>query len=354
MCVKPFLVTLAALLSPLFANAQSDLVELTIQGPFRSLGGAPAKVDVRLPDGTAVQGLRASLDSRGHSSIEYCTFPKLLLSLEQGVPGLFDGQKDIKIGTHCAWYEGEDGERFFSPRPGEASTHREALAYRIQLELGLPGPRALPARIRYVSTEGTFHEMAPVSDVTKKAFVFEKPKAVARRLGLELAKFDRDRIAAPDVERIDRLAALRVYQFEGLVGNLDFRLPLHLEQGTETALLHNMELLDDGSALKPFSTDYDRSSFVTGYFEADNVLRDALGTDYRPERGICFNHVVSLVRDMKFRAAADDAEWRSAARSFLAKERAVREAVARAPVDDAGRALADCHVQAWFEVLKSL
>lgn len=332
-----------------------DVFEYRLSASFRTWSPGTASVEFTTVSGVDVV-LQGQVALRGHSSLEECRFPKLLLTLEQPASGFFHGHKEIKIGTHCSyedWPEPEEDKHWGNMNPGENQTHREALAYAIQAALGLPAQRVQLARITYKSTDGQPTEEAPGSEFTYKAFLLEKPKQAAERLGFTLAKFTNDTIDEAQMGRIDRVAAARVHALEALLGNSDFILPMVAGTGPHDMLLHNIDLLEDGSRYLPMPQDYDRASFVTGFMMTENALASVLGNAYQPDKGRCFNHVAYCLMWMQERSHVTEAEWAEALNPFRAQAPSVKALVEGFPLDAEGKELARCHVDALFELISN-
>src|SRR3954453_16566742 len=108
-------------------------------------------------DGTGKHDLAVDVHLRGNTSQDprQCPFPKMTLSFKKDQAGdrvskgtLFDGLKTVGIGTHCGGKPGSS-ERFHRVWGG-LSRHREALIYKVQGLLSIPGFEAAPSSFSYI------------------------------------------------------------------------------------------------------------------------------------------------------------------------------------------------------------
>jgi hypothetical protein len=201
---------LAAQGGPLFAS--HDLVELTIQAPFRDIFEHRGQDSEEYP-GVVVMGgesgeahtVTVDIRTRGRTRLEkrICRFPPLRLDFpKNSVEGtLFEGQNKLKLVTHCQ----DDREEY------EQYVLLEYLTYRIYNTLTELSFRARLARITYEDSEGDR------DTVTRYGFIIEHEETVAERTGWSY-------IAAPGIPPrmydLENLAQAEMFHY--LIGNTDY------------------------------------------------------------------------------------------------------------------------------------
>lgn len=324
-----------------------EVLDLTLRGPFQphfelAFAGLPDGIfpPVRLkpyfPGSVlmAPHDLPIDLRVRGNSSLQECPFPKLKLKVSrearQGTP--FADAREINIATHCA----EGGEGPVGRLRHETATFREGLAYEAMATLGFTTPRVRRARIHYVDTT----DPGPDGDggwiLTRKALLIENVEVLGERLGgraLSDEEIEALRNAKLDPQLIADLRLLHA-----LLGNWDYALSLTGEELWNTAVI----AFPDGRFL-PVAGDFDLASWVTA------VVRLNAPHDYHPE-------LPDLDRETRFqvdqvRASVDATLFDAAKRRFLSHRAALGDLVRRAEVDDAGRANATAHLDAFWSAL---
>lgn len=145
-----------------------------------------------------------TMTTRGKSRLEYCSFPPLSINLERkDVEGtLFDGQRKLKIVTHCK--NGATHERYLIQEYG---IYR---GFNVLTDRSF-GVRML--KLTYKDTEGKR------KDETHAAFFIERDNEVAERLGMEQLKVDEI-----DPTQLNGRHANLFSLFQYLIGNTDWSM----------------------------------------------------------------------------------------------------------------------------------
>ena len=183
--------------------------------------------------------------TRGHSRRKptMCTFAPLRIEFSTDPIGTpFEGQKNIKLGTHCR-----------EMRPYEEYVHREYSVYQLHNVVTPHSFRARLASAQYVNVKNG----RPIA--TKAAFFLEDDDDVAARIGGRAT--DLLRISYP---RAEPRAAMLTALFEFMIGNTDMSMMTQ----------HNIIIVrtPDGKLI-PVPYDFDYSGIVdTRYARADPKL----------------------------------------------------------------------------------
>jgi hypothetical protein len=204
--------------------------------------------------------IHVKLGSRGHfrKMARNCGFVPLRVELPKDeIAGtLFEGQTNLKLGTHCE----NDGTY-------DQSVLREYLTYRLHNMVTPKSFRARLARATYVDAKSN------KAITTRYAIFIEHENDVARRLGGRVVELPR-----LNFKDVDAGALNSTMLFEYMIGNTDFSL----------WALHNVRVVQDpAKTLFTVPYDFDLSGFVHApYARVDPRLGIRAVTD-RLYRGPC-------------------------------------------------------------------
>lgn len=236
---------------------------------------------------------------RGNTSqvASQCPFPKMTLSFEKdrdedrvSKGTLFDGLKTIGIGTHCGGKPGSSVR--FHRVWGGLSPHREALIYKVQELLSIPGFQAAAASFSYIDNKTGKGPVEPqpsgfAVDRPMPGFFLEDIKTFAKYAdGKEIRAADarlkdpdkpyiftsiinaqRDaRAAGSTIEPIDPKDIIRILLFEALVGNYDWELRVFPDDIPDSQGLWNIKVVEADGNWIVFPYDYD----LAGWVKSDN------------------------------------------------------------------------------------
>lgn len=222
-----------------------------------------------------------------------CPFPKMTLSFEKDRDGervskgtLFDGLKTVGIGTHCGGKPGSSVR--FHRVWGGLSPHREALIYKAQELLSIPGFQAAPASFSYIDSKTGKGPVEPppsgfAVNRPMPAFFLEDIKTFVHYAdGKEIRAADsrfkdpdkpyiftsivnaqRDaRAAGSTIEPIDPKDIIRILLFQALVGNYDWELRISPGDIPDSQGLWNIKVVEAGGNWIVFPYDYDLAGWV--------------------------------------------------------------------------------------------
>ncbi len=250
-------------------------------------------------DSKGKHDLPVQVHLRGNTSqvASQCPFPKMTLSFEEDGGGervskgtLFDGLKTIGIGTHCGGKPGSSVR--FHRVWGGLAPHREALIYKVQELLSIPGYQAAPVSFSYIDSKTNKAPVEPrpsgfVVDRPMPGFFLEDIKTFVKYAdGKEIRAADarfkepgkpyiftsivnaqRDaRAAGSTIEPIDPKDIIRISLFQALVGNYDWELRNSPGDIPDSQGLWNMKVVEAGGNWVVFPYDYD----LAGWVKADN------------------------------------------------------------------------------------
>ncbi|HEX8873352.1 MAG TPA: hypothetical protein VF780_01905, partial [Nitrosospira sp.] len=250
-------------------------------------------------DSQGKHDLPVQVHLRGNTSqvASQCPFPKMTLSFEKGQGEervskgtLFDGLKTIGIGTHCGGKPGSSVR--FHRVWGGLSPHREALIYKVQEILSIPGFQAAPASFSYIDSKTGKGPVEPqpsgfVVDRPMPGFFLEDIKTFVKYAdGKEIRAADaslkdpdkpyiftsvanaqRDaRAAGSTIEPIDPKDIIRILLFQALVGNYDWELRILPDDIPDSQALWNMKVVEADGNWIVFPYDYD----LAGWVKADS------------------------------------------------------------------------------------
>ncbi|MEO8992511.1 MAG: hypothetical protein ABI284_08445 [Nitrosospira sp.] len=242
-----------------------------------------------------------------------CPFPKMTLNFEKDQATdervskgtLFDGLKSIGIGTHCGGKPGSS-VRFHRVWGGQ-SPHREALVYKVQELLSIPGFQASATTFSYIDRNTGRGPIEPqpsgfAVNRPMPAFFLENIKtfvkyADGREIRSADARFkDPDkpyiftsivnatkdaRAAGSVIDPIDREAIIRIMLFQALIGNYDWHLRISPDDSDDSSSLWNMKVVEADHKWIVFPYDYDLAAWV----KLDNSPAELPGFDnnfYKP------------------------------------------------------------------------
>ena len=232
---------------PLLLDSDEPL-EITIEFPVRQIMRKAA--DRPVVDGVAtytsaegdVTSLPVQMSTRGKSRLNVCQFPPLSLSVKKKAAKgtVFEGQKSLKIVTHCKSHTLYRGYLLKEQSIYEALNVLTDVSFRTRL-----------LRITYRDTENEGFE------ITEDAFFIESIGEVAARNGLERKKVPRSRI-----EQLDPAYAQLVAMFQFMIGNTDWSVKT-APAGSNCC--HNGRILgaegeDAGWKIVPY--DFDQAGFI--------------------------------------------------------------------------------------------
>lgn len=223
-------------------DSESTLA-VSITAPWKELvrnrkfqGAYPATIEYTAPSGEPVS-LELTVERRGVNRQKVCHFPpiKLRFAKDAATGTVFEGQKSLKLVTHCQ--ERSNYDQLYV---------LEMLAYRIFNQLTDRSFRVRPLRVSYRETDGG------TADDPVFAFLIEDDKELARRVGLE-------KVEVPSIgpQRLDTGEAALMSLFQYLIANADWAA---LRGPDPEECCHNVKLLGPrpaGSAGKLFAIPYD-------------------------------------------------------------------------------------------------
>lgn len=222
--------------APLFNS--SEPITLHFEAPFADLLAKIDRNDSEKTKNQKERGLlrvgkrviKVSLNFRGNSTLQHCSFPKLAMEWDKsevkGTP--FEGLKKIGLGTHCMTREEfeakTDWTRVYAE--GMQFPYREALVYRWAEVLGLATYHVRPALVTYVDTS----LYSPLPTATHMAILLEPGGAFRKRINGSEVEWKSLDDALP---RLDQKTMARVILFESLIGNADWsiskKIPWNIE-----------------------------------------------------------------------------------------------------------------------------
>jgi hypothetical protein len=223
----------------------------------------PAKLSWSGPNGK--QELAVELETRGHFRLRrnICAFPPLRVHFpDEGLAGTpFEGQKKLKLVTHCKGSESHD-----------PVVLREYLVYRAYNTLTDLSFRARLAQITYTDLDGDDAEQ-------RVGFLLEPDRLLAARNG-------RKPVEEPTVsyDTVDRDALALVELFEFAIGNVDYSA---FAARPGNACCHNVVQLRGATSNVPVPYDFDNSGVVNApYAEVSGGL-PIKNVRQRFYRGLC-------------------------------------------------------------------
>jgi hypothetical protein len=337
---------------------EQTILELRLEAPLQTLFAARAADDFHVtgrvadasrgPDPLVLNDVEISV--RGHTSRRdtECTFPKLKLKFQNAKErdgSVFAGVESLKIGTHCGELPEGQLTAKFGRLANERSPLRESAVYALLAAIGIPAPRARPARITYVDTDAI-----PPRPLIRYALLLEDDDDLLVRLGAR-AEVPMERFSSAR-ERFAPVDAARVALAEAMIGNFDWCLrftPDDTYRCDATTPLWNVMALEraDGTAF-PVIKDFDLAGMVTGAHPWFGTVYVRTFVSSQSAIDVEVLSQVQRTRSLFTRAVLD-----SARRGFLDRRRAAADALARATLDPVGRSLAGQYLKAFYDAIGS-
>jgi hypothetical protein len=267
----PLLVTAEEL--PLFASDETlDIVfEFPLNTILRDADDRPVvagTVQYSSADGTA-NSLEVTFTTRGKSRLEVCRFPPMSVNFKgsERKGTLFDGQKKIKLVTHC-----RDGDVYARYLVQEYSIYR---AFNVLTDTSF---RVRRLNATYRDSEGK------KKDITSMAFFLESDNEVADRLGMETIDVS---IVNPSQIEPHHESILSLFQY--LVANTDWSA---IKGPGDEGCCHNGKLIaHDGSTegwlVLPY--DFDQSGIINTKYSSPADQLGLRSVRQRLFRGRCIN-----------------------------------------------------------------
>jgi hypothetical protein len=209
---------------PLFDS--DDTLHLTIEAPMHTLISDAAERPVveatatyTDADGNTVT-VPVRMSTRGKSRLTVCRFPPLSLSVKNKAASktIFEGQKSLKIVTHCQ-----------SHAQFRSYLHQEYGIYEAFNVLTDVSFRTRFLNVTYRDSEGR------IKDIQEPAFFIESIGEVADRNGLQ-----RQKVLRVETEQLEPEYAVLSAMYQFLVGNTDWSVKLSPE---ESDCCHNGRVL---------------------------------------------------------------------------------------------------------------
>lgn len=281
----------AAAQDPLFES--NETLKIRITAPLREMARdrdpepkyRPATLEYIEADGSAAE-LAVRLRPRGKSrrTADYCQFPPLRLNLPRDAvkDTMFDGQRNLKLVTHCRTAKRHD-----------SFIQREYLAYRMLNQVTDASFRVRPLEVEWVDAD------RPGASERRFGFVIEHKRRMARRVGLKEATVER-----LQPEQLESAHASLMDVFQYMIGNTDWSF---ISPWGDEACCHNTTLLSnaDGS-YRPMPFDFDVTGFVNPPYAVVDGSLSINSVRQRLFRGFCRtddSHAQAVVQMQAARAA---------------------------------------------------
>src|SRR5262249_55116350 len=217
---------------------ETEPLAFTLTGDFKAVNKErtpnnkklfPAVISVQEAKGR--QDIPVQIGSRGHFRLmpRNCDFVPIRVEFERGadaaaVGTAFEGQKSLKLGTHCR------GDREY-----DNYTLKEYLTYRL---FNLVTPLSFRARL----ARATYVDASTKKTIASRYAIFiEHENDVARRFGGRVVELKRIQFDDLDAATLNRMML-----FEYMIGNTDFSI----------WMLHNVRIVQDPNR-KIYSVPYD-------------------------------------------------------------------------------------------------
>ncbi|MEM8772091.1 MAG: hypothetical protein AAGD92_10620 [Pseudomonadota bacterium] len=275
--------------TPLFKD--DEVLKVKIIAPFKTLTARaqkstdPYEATLSVDDPAKSETHAISLSARGVSrrSKELCDFPPLRVEFSEkpGDTSLFDGQKRLKLVTHC-----KRSERF------QQYYLLEYTAYRLY---NLMTPRSLKVRMAEITY---IEEKTGKERLTRLGFFIEDIDDAAARNGLEEIEVDdiaRNQIAP------SQAGPYAVFQY--MIGNLDWSM--HSGPDGDDCC-HNTKLIgapiDNSFEITPVPYDFDYSGLVDAPYAAPPDSVRVRNVRQRRFRGFCAHNEETMAAAKALRA----------------------------------------------------
>jgi hypothetical protein len=258
--------------------SSTDTLDVTISAPWRRLQKDersqtpyPAKILFRDRVGKTVS-LDLTAERRGITRQEICSFPPIKLRFEkETVKGtLFDGQKSLKMVTHCK-----------HPKRYEQLYILEMLAYRIYNLLTDYSFRVRPLQVTYEDSQ------EDKSADPRFAFLIEDESDVAERNDLKKVK-----LASVAPSRLDPNQAGLLGLFQYMIGNTDWA---SLRGPDPAECCHNIKLIGHepptpDNHIIPLPYDFDSAGLIGAWYAAPHGSLPIKSVTQRLYRGFCMHN----------------------------------------------------------------
>jgi hypothetical protein len=294
--------------APIF-NTKERII-FTLETDFGDLWKHRAPPNAEVPDDIKefeAPGRLSWTDKKGHHELpvdvhlrgntsqsgSQCPFPKMTLTFKKDRDGervskgtLFDGLKTVGVGTHCGGKPGSSVR--FHRVWGGLSPYREALIYKVQALLSIPGFEAAQASFTYIDSKTGKGPIEPkpsgfAVNQPMPAFFLEDIKTFVKYAdGKEIRAADatlkdRDKAylftsvvnaqkdasaAGSRVDPIDPKVLIRILLFQGLIGNYDWHLRISPADIPDSQGLWNVKVVETGGHWVIFPYDYDLAGWV--------------------------------------------------------------------------------------------
>ncbi|NNE39973.1 MAG: hypothetical protein HKN14_03525 [Marinicaulis sp.] len=270
---------------PLFRA--DDTIKVTINGPIKQIQRkAPYATDpydaTLILEGDAAEEHAIILSARGKSrrNKNLCTFPPLRVEfkVKPDDPSLFDGQKRLKLVTHC-----RTSSRF------QQYYLLEYTAYRL---LNILSPTSLKVRLAEIDYYDSDKETVVA---TRIGFFIEDTDDAAKRNDLK-------EIDVPDIEvaQLNHGAAGQYAVMQYMIGNLDWSMH-NGPDGVDCC--HNTKLMGETKQsrenLIPVAYDFDYSGLVDSPYAAPPTTVRVRDVRKRYYRGMCVHNAAAQAAVLK-------------------------------------------------------
>ena len=298
-------------------------LDVVLQLPWQAIvtdeffyqGGYPSELEYSDEAGKQIS-FAMETERRGKSRQVICRYPPIKLRFNKSVVNgtLFEGQKSLKLVTHC-----NKGARF------EQYQVLEALAYRMYNIVTDVSFRIRPLSVTYVDSD------SGKKDGPRFAFLVEDDGALARRNGLKKLK-----VPALSAEQMEPEEASKLALFQYMIGNTAWSLSPSASGGN---CCDNLELLkrDSGQGqVYAVPNDFDSSGLVNAPYATPAAGIQAGNVRERVFLGSC----------------AHKATLEQARLLFLEKQAAIRAMVENEPfLNDESRSSTLAFLDPFFEIL---
>ncbi|VAW06468.1 hypothetical protein MNBD_ALPHA05-480 [hydrothermal vent metagenome] len=321
---------LAALLSPLHAKGAKPLfrddsiLKIRIEAPFSKIKASSARSTDPYPailylDGEAPERHVIELSARGNSRRDKntCTFAPLRVAFSEKPvdSSLFDGQKRLKLVTHCK-----------SSKSFQQYYLLEYTAYKLFNVITPISLKVRLAEIDYINSKNG------KTIITRYGFFIEDADDTAKRN--KLKELD---VADARLSQLDTQAAARYALFQYMIGNLDWAMH---DAVAGKDCCHNTKLLgptkDASSGIIPLPYDFDYSGLVDTPYAVPPLRIPIRSVTTRRYRGYCVHN--DAVRET--------------ANRFNQNRDALYQAIAQTPaLNENKRATAMQYLDRFFDVI---
>ena len=277
---------------PLFAN--DETISIRIVAPFSELirkaadskDPYPASLTLLNSQGEETHEIELSARGKSRRDRQTCQFPPLRVAFNKkpDAPSLFDGQKRLKLVTHC-----KSSSRY------QQYYVREYLAYKL---LNVITPKSLRVRMANIDYVDSKKDKVVT---TRLGFFIEDIDDAAKRNGMR-------EVETTDVPKdaLDAESAARYAVFQYMIGNLDWSMRYAVE-GEECC--HNTKLIGASKTaafdLTPVPYDFDYSGLVDAAYAVPPEAIPVRSVRTRRYRGLCIHNDVArrVAAEMRSRRA---------------------------------------------------